>query len=45
MIGDGRVLLVGSKQDFRSSTNPAVRDFIDGRAPKTEDVATLLSSS
>ena len=45
MIGRGRILLVGTKEDFRSSTNQAVRDFIEGRAPETEDVAALLASS
>jgi phospholipid/cholesterol/gamma-HCH transport system ATP-binding protein len=45
MIGDGRILLVGSKEEFRTTTNRAVRDFIDGRAAESEDVASLLSSS
>jgi phospholipid/cholesterol/gamma-HCH transport system ATP-binding protein len=45
MIGRGRVLLVGTKEDFRNTTNPAVRDFIEGHAPESEDVAALLSSS
>jgi phospholipid/cholesterol/gamma-HCH transport system ATP-binding protein len=45
MIGKGRILLVGSKEEFRSTQNPAVRDFIEGHAPETEDVASLLSSS
>ncbi len=45
MIGKGRVLLVGSPDEFRSTNNPAVRDFIEGRAPVGEDVASLLSSS
>jgi phospholipid/cholesterol/gamma-HCH transport system ATP-binding protein len=45
MIGRGRILLVGTKDDFRHTTNPAVRDFIEGRAPETEDVAALLASS
>jgi phospholipid/cholesterol/gamma-HCH transport system ATP-binding protein len=45
MIGKGRILLVGTKEDFRNSNNPAVRDFIEGRAPETEDVSSLLSSS
>jgi phospholipid/cholesterol/gamma-HCH transport system ATP-binding protein len=45
MIGKGRVLLVGTKEDFKSTTNPAVRDFIEGHAPETEDVSALLSSS
>jgi phospholipid/cholesterol/gamma-HCH transport system ATP-binding protein len=45
MIGKGGILLVGDKDDFRNTTNPAVRDFIEGRAPETEDVASLLASS
>ena len=45
MIGKGRILLVGTKDDFRNTTNPAVRDFIEGHAPETEDVSALLSSS
>ena len=45
MIGRGRILLVGTKDDFRNTTNQTVRDFIEGRAPETEDVAALLASS
>ena len=45
MIGRGRILLVGSKDDFRNTKNQTVRDFIEGRAPETEDVAALLASS
>jgi phospholipid/cholesterol/gamma-HCH transport system ATP-binding protein len=45
MLGKGRTLLVGTKEDFRNTTQKAVRDFIEGRAPETEDVAALLASS
>lgn len=45
MLGRGRTLLVGTKDDFRNTTQQAVRDFIEGRAPETEDVAALLASS
>ena len=45
MIGKGRILLVGTKDDFRNTSNPAVRDFIEGRAPPNEDVSSLLSTS
>jgi phospholipid/cholesterol/gamma-HCH transport system ATP-binding protein len=45
MIGRGRMILVGTKEEFRHTTNPSVRDFIEGRAPESEDVAALLSSS
>jgi phospholipid/cholesterol/gamma-HCH transport system ATP-binding protein len=44
MIGHGRVLFVGSPEDFRKTDNEAVRDFIEGRAPETEDVSALLAS-
>jgi phospholipid/cholesterol/gamma-HCH transport system ATP-binding protein len=43
MLGRGRTVLVGTKDDFRNSSNQYVRDFIEGRAPETEDVASLLS--
>ncbi len=45
MIGRGRVALTGSKEDFKNTRDPYVRDFIDGRAPETEDVESLLSTS
>jgi phospholipid/cholesterol/gamma-HCH transport system ATP-binding protein len=45
MIHRGRILLVGTKEEFRNTTNRTVRDFIDGHAPETEDVASLLASS
>jgi phospholipid/cholesterol/gamma-HCH transport system ATP-binding protein len=45
MLGKGRVLLAGTKEEFRAATNPAVRNFIEGHAPETEDVASLLASS
>jgi phospholipid/cholesterol/gamma-HCH transport system ATP-binding protein len=45
MIGKGRVILAGTKEQFRASTNPSVRNFIEGHAPETEDVASLLASS
>ena len=45
MLGKGRTLLVGTKEDFRNTHLSAVRDFIEGRAPESEDVAALLASS
>jgi phospholipid/cholesterol/gamma-HCH transport system ATP-binding protein len=45
MIGEGRILLVGPKEVFHTTTIRAVRDFIDGHAPETEDVGALLASS
>jgi phospholipid/cholesterol/gamma-HCH transport system ATP-binding protein len=45
MIGKGRMLLVGSKEDFRGTSNAEVRDFIEGNAPESEDLVSLLSTS
>lgn len=45
MLHKGRVRFVGTKEELKSSHDPFVRDFIEGRAPETEDVASLLSSS
>ena len=45
MIGRGRVLLVAPKDEFKATRNQTVRDFIEGHAPETEDVAALLASS
>jgi phospholipid/cholesterol/gamma-HCH transport system ATP-binding protein len=45
ILGKGRVLLVGTKEEFRNTKNQGVRDFIEGRAPEAEDVASLLASS
>jgi phospholipid/cholesterol/gamma-HCH transport system ATP-binding protein len=45
MLGRGRVLLSAKKDAFHETTDPYVRDFIEGRAPETEGVEELLSSS
>ncbi len=45
MVGRGRVLAAGPREHFRTTPDPYVRDFIDGRAPEIEDVEQLLSSS
>jgi phospholipid/cholesterol/gamma-HCH transport system ATP-binding protein len=45
MLSRGRVIAYGTKDDFKNASDPYVRDFIEGRAPVGEDVATLLSSS
>ena len=45
MLGKGRVLAFGSKEEFRRTSDPYVHDFIEGNCPPGEDVATLLSSS
>jgi phospholipid/cholesterol/gamma-HCH transport system ATP-binding protein len=45
MLGKGRVIAFGPKDEFKQSSDPYVRDFIEGRAPESEDVDALLSSS
>lgn len=45
MLGKGRVLMLGTPEEFRTTNNPYVRDFIDGKAPEVEDVDVLLSTS
>jgi phospholipid/cholesterol/gamma-HCH transport system ATP-binding protein len=42
MIAKGRIVLEGTKEQFKTAKNPIVRDFIEGHAPETEDVASLL---
>jgi phospholipid/cholesterol/gamma-HCH transport system ATP-binding protein len=44
MVHSGRIICIGSKDEFRASTDPRVADFIEGRAPVKESVETLLSS-
>ena len=45
MLGKGRVLMMGTPDEFKTTKNPYVRDFIDGKAPEVEDVDVLLSTS
>jgi phospholipid/cholesterol/gamma-HCH transport system ATP-binding protein len=42
MLHKGRVLVTGTKDEIRNTSNAYVRDFIEGRAPENEDVASLL---
>jgi phospholipid/cholesterol/gamma-HCH transport system ATP-binding protein len=44
MVRGGRVIAVGSVDEFRNSRDPRVIDFIEGRAPVKEDVETLLNT-
>ena len=43
MLHRGRIIAMGSPDDFRQTTDERVIDFIQGRAPEHEDVETLLS--
>ncbi len=45
MINRGRVVLAGTPEEFRNSTDAFVRQFVEGRAPEGEDVKTLLATS
>jgi len=42
MIARGEVLLVGTKEEWKNTTNKYVRDFIEGNAPENEDVESLF---
>lgn len=44
MVHGGRIIACGTVDEFRSSEDPRVSDFILGRAPVKEDVETLLST-
>jgi phospholipid/cholesterol/gamma-HCH transport system ATP-binding protein len=43
MVHGGRIIAIGSVDEFRGSKDTRVSDFIDGRAPVKEDVETLLN--
>ena len=42
MVYGGEIVCAGTVEEFQSSPLAVVRDFIEGRAPKDEDVETLL---
>lgn len=44
MVHSGAIIMCGTPDDFRRSTDPRVHDFIHGIAPVNEDVETLLQS-
>lgn len=44
MVHSGHIILHGTPDEFRFSTDPRVSDFINGVAPVTEDVETLLKT-
>lgn len=43
MVHRGRIILQDKNELFRKSNDPRVRDFIDGRAPESESVESLLT--
>jgi phospholipid/cholesterol/gamma-HCH transport system ATP-binding protein len=44
MVWGGKIINHGAVDDFRATTDPRVKDFIEGRAPVKEDVETLLNA-
>jgi phospholipid/cholesterol/gamma-HCH transport system ATP-binding protein len=44
MVHGGRVICIGTVDEFQSSDDARVQNFIEGRAPVKEDVATLLNA-
>jgi phospholipid/cholesterol/gamma-HCH transport system ATP-binding protein len=42
MVKDGKIILAGTPAEFRATRDLRVKDFIEGTAPKNEDVETLL---
>jgi phospholipid/cholesterol/gamma-HCH transport system ATP-binding protein len=44
MVHSGRIIAVGTPDQFRATQDKRVADFIEGRAPVKESVETLLSS-
>jgi phospholipid/cholesterol/gamma-HCH transport system ATP-binding protein len=45
MVGKGKIIAFAPKDEFRKTSDSYVLDFIEGRAPESEDVDSLLSSS
>ena len=44
MVYKGRIVEAGTPEQFRLSTNPLVRNFIEGNAPEDEDMAALVGA-
>ena len=44
VLAGGRLIACGTVEEFRTSSDPRVSDFIEGRAPVKESVETLLST-
>jgi phospholipid/cholesterol/gamma-HCH transport system ATP-binding protein len=45
MLNRGRVVLAGTPDEFRKTSDTFVRQFVEGKAPEGEDVKTLLATS
>jgi phospholipid/cholesterol/gamma-HCH transport system ATP-binding protein len=44
MVHKGEIIAIGTPEQFKSSPDPRVADFIHGHAPEHEDVETLLQA-
>ena len=44
MVYKGEIIAAGTPDEIRASRDPHVADFIEGKAPVNEDVATLLDA-
>ncbi len=44
MVHGGRIIHEAPVAEFQRASDPRIRDFIEGRAPKNEDVETLLQA-
>lgn len=44
MVHSGQIILAGTPEEFQNASDPRVSNFIEGRAPVQEDVATLLQA-
>lgn len=44
MVHSGRIISIGTVDEFRSTKDQRVSDFVEGRAPVKESVETLLNS-
>lgn len=44
MVHSGRIIFQGTPEEFRSSKDPRIADFLLGRAPENESVESLLRS-
>ncbi len=42
MVHKGRIILAGTPDEVRASTDPRVKDFIEGNAPKAESLESLM---
>ena len=44
MVLKGRIVFAGTPDEFRANTDPRIKDFIEGNAPKSESLESLMSN-